>query len=93
MNECPVCGEVDKWHYSSGWVMGEPIEPPEGWCDFCGFSFMGDCKQEQVEKYTKAIIQKIEDVHGDIEVVADHLKALTEFQLKIPKLKKRLEQN
>jgi len=39
MNCCPVCGEQDKWYYTSGVINGEPIEPAEWWCESCGFNY------------------------------------------------------
>jgi len=55
MNECPICGEEEKWHFWEGdYEDNIKISPDEGWCEKCGFSYYEHCQHplfEQIEKF------------------------------------------
>ena len=53
---CPNCGEP--WHYYRGACEvgpgGQQLEPDEGNCDYCGFSYQQHCDHpvsEQIERF------------------------------------------
>ena len=92
MSNCPICNERNGWHYYSGWggIDDGQLEPEEGWCDFCGFSY----QQHSPSPYAdmeKAMDDFIFGLYADIENIDDTIKNLLEFKKKIPQLKKRID--
>ena len=52
-SSCPCCGEMDGWHFQSGVINGEPIEPGEFTCERCGFVYTEHVKRPMSEAALK----------------------------------------
>jgi hypothetical protein len=42
MNRCPNCGATEEYHESRGGWGPPPWDPPEAWCDHCGYFAHGN---------------------------------------------------
>ena len=62
---CPCCGEMDNWHFQSGVINGELIEPAEWTCERCGFEYMEHVKYQMREAALKFAPVAVENVRRE----------------------------
>lgn len=90
-NCCPICGEIDSFHYHSGWtgsMFDGQLEPEEEWCDFCGFRYQQTSNHNQ---YNEDIQRHLDCLLAQIDNIDNDIKWFLEFKKKIPELKKRID--
>lgn len=61
-SSCPCCGEMDNWHFQSGVINGEPIEPGEWACERCGFEYREHVKHPMSDAALKFAPVAVENV-------------------------------
>jgi len=64
---CPVC-DGDNYREDSGWQGGEPIDPPEAWCDDCGYSWQYSGGEGTVTEHIAYIRSNITALRAQLAV-------------------------